>query len=162
MSRSEQFLRTRDIDWALKVGNLYIHASSAGDNLPDIVDENLSSIWKTLKSATVFYTSDQIQLNDSYLNTLFPPQKLAESDDLRLRKEWYVHSFRAMATRGFYSFDRDISTPIGESTYHLIASPGADVRNMQLKLPHVTSNMTIDEFATCNLVQVINRLSRIE
>lgn len=162
MARSEHFLRTRDIDWAIKIGNLYVHASSAGDDLPDIVDQNLSEIWDVLKSAEVLYKAEEVQLNDAYLNALFPPQQLVENGELRFRKEWYIHSFRAMAMRGFYSFDRDISTQVGESTYHLVASPRFNTKELNINLPQVEANMTIEELTTCNLVQVINRMTRLE
>ena len=87
MARSEHFLRARDIDWAIKIGNLYVHASSAGDDLPDIVDQNLSVIWDVLNSTEDIYQAEEVQLNDAFLNALFPPQQLVENDELRFRKE---------------------------------------------------------------------------
>jgi hypothetical protein len=162
MPRTEIFLRTRDIDWAVKIGSIYIHASSAGDDLPIIVDNNLTKIWDVLKSSEVIYAADDVQLNDEYLNQRFPQEQTVDNEELRLRREWYIHSFRAMAMRGYYSFDRDIRTPIGESTYYLIAFPGTGGRDLHLDLPCVGSNITINELNGCNLVQLINRLSRAE
>ena len=162
MEMTKQFLRTRDVDWAIKIGDLYIHASSAGDDLPEIVNQNLIEVWRTLRATKILYSADEIQLNDEYLNVKFPHQQLIEDEDMRLRKEWYVHSFRAMAMRGFYSFDRDINTPFGESSYHLIASPGVDHNNVQLDLPHIDTEISIEELKNSNLVEVINQLSQRE
>ena len=162
MPRTEIFLRTRDIDWAVKIGSIHIHASSAGDDLPIIVDNNLTRIWDVLKSSEVIYAADDVQLNDEYLNKKFPKEQMVDNEQLRLRREWYIHSFRAMAMRGYYSFDRDISTPIGESIYYLIASPGTGGKSLHLDLPSVGSNITINELNGCNLVQLINCLSQVK
>ena len=160
---TKHFLRTRDVDWAIKVGDLYIHASSAGDDLPDIVNQNLIEIWRTLKATRIIYSAEEIQLNDAYLDVKFPRQQLEEDEDFQLRKEWYIHSFRAMAMRGFYSFDRDVNTPFGESTYHLIASPKDDHHNNEVvNLPHIETQIPIEELEECNLVNVINSLVQQE
>ena len=162
MEMTKQFLRTRDVDWAIRIGDLYIHASSAGDDLPEIVNQNLIEVWKAIKATRILYSADEIQLNDAYLDVKFPRQQLEVDEDFQLRKEWYIHSFRAMAMRGFYSFDRDINTPVGESTYHLIASPCANNNNAQINLPYINANLTIEELKECNLVEVINQLSQRE
>lgn len=162
MPRTKIFLRTRDIDWAVKIGDIYIHASSAGDDLPEIVDRNLTQIWDALKASPVLYTEEQVQLNDAVLNEKFPIEQMADHEDYLLKREWYVHSFRAMAMRGFYSFDRDIKTPIGDSTYHLIASPSTGGNNIHIDLPWVNTHLTIDELKSCRLVELINRFSHIE
>lgn len=162
MEMTKQFLRTRDVDWAIRIGDLYIHASSAGDDLPEIVNQNLIEVWRTLRATRILYSADEIQLNDEYLNVKFPHQQLIEDEDMRLRKEWYVHSFRAMAMRGFYSFDRDINTNFGESRYHLVASPCANNNNAQINLPYINANLTIEELKECNLVEVINQLTQRE
>lgn len=160
---TKQFLRTRDVDWAIRIGDLYIHASSAGDDLPEMVDHNLLEIWRVLKTTEIIYSADDIQLNEKYLNTKFARQGIAEGENFQLRKEWYVHSFRAMAMRGFYSFDRDINTPFGDSTYHLIASPKEDKHNnLEINLPHIETKIPIEELEECNLVDVINSLVQQE
>lgn len=160
MKMTKHYLRNRDVDWAVCVGDLYIHASSAGDDLPEIVEQNIIEIWRTIKSAEEIYSVDEVKMNDEYLNSKFPQRQMMENEDLRLRKEWYVHSFRAMAMRGFYSYDRDISTPFGKSTYHLVASPGENNNNVQIDLPHIDTNISIEELKKCNLVEVINQLSQ--
>lgn len=163
MPRTEIFLRTRDIDWAIKIGDLYVHASSAGDDLPVIVDNDLTKIWGVLKASPIIFTAEQVRLNDDYLNQKFPQGQMEGNEDLRLRREWYIHSFRAMAMRGFYSFDRDISTPVGDSIYHLVASPDPEgMKNLRLELPQVKSDLKIKDLKTCKLVQLINTLSHVK
>ena len=53
-------MRTRDVDWAIRIGKFYIHVSSAGDDLPAAVQENLYDIWDALKSAPVLYKAEDV------------------------------------------------------------------------------------------------------
>lgn len=160
MPRTKQFLRTRDIDWAVKIGNLYLHASSAGDDLPNIVDSHLTEIWDVLKKAEIVCAANEVPLNEDYLNRIFPLELVERDENMQMRREWYIHSFRAMAMRGFNSFDRDINTQIGESIYNLVASPKAGSRVPEYALPVIRAEVDLDVLASSNLVRVINDLDR--
>ena len=39
MKLKENFIQTRDIDWFMKINGIYIHAASAGGELPNFVND---------------------------------------------------------------------------------------------------------------------------
>lgn len=160
MKRSKEWLRTRDIDWAVKIGDHYIHVSSAGGDLPDIVEENLFRIWRGLKKTHVLFSSDQIEFNEDYLSRRFPIQE--NNKEIQFQREWYIHSFRAMAMRGFYSFDRDITSPIDDSKYYLVAYPKTAGLQRTLYFPEINQEIDPIVLSGCDVVSYINRLAPIE
>lgn len=157
MARSKEFLRTRDIDWALEVAGKYIHVASAGGDLPMIVEEHLFEIWGEIKKADIVCEENDVVLNEKYLNEKYP--KMTDEGPVagNMRMEWYVHTFKAMAMRGFYSFDRDISTPVDDSKYRLVAKPGKLFKEMpKLELPKVNLEKTPEDLDGMDIVKVIN------
>lgn len=158
MKRSEAFLRNRDIPWAVRMGDYYIYVSSAGDNLPEIVESQLFAIWRKIKKLKVIYKREEINLNEKYLNSKFNAN-LNENheDNLAFFKEWYIHSFVAMARRGFYAFDRDINTPIKDSIYHLIAYPPQVPKITNDILPYIQTDNTPMILEGTNIVSVVNQ-----
>ncbi len=172
MARSKIYLRTHDIDWAVKIGEIYIHVSSAGDDLPKIVDKNLWTVWKELKRSKNVCDEGNVKYNDDYLNELFPlrPEdeelrrellQQSEKENEMLRREWYIHSFRAMAMRGFYSFDRDLNSPIGDSYYRLVAYPSEKV-TIGYDLPVIDDDISKNLFDKLKLVERINSMTNTD
>ena len=155
-------MRTRDVDWAVKIGGHYIHVCSAGGDLPDIVEDNLFEIWNELKETRVLFSPEQIVVNDEYLNRRFPAQDDNSNAEIRFQREWYIHSFRAMAMRGFYSFDRDITSPIEDSKYYLVAYPRIPGTRQNLTFPEINQEIEPLDLSGCDIVSYINRLAPVE
>ena len=162
MPRSKEFLRTRDVDWGIRIGLHYIYVASAGGDIPEMIEDKLFDIWRVLKRSDALFREDEIQLNWHYLNEKF--QKLTDlSYEERIFKtEWYVHSFKAMAMRGFYSFDRDIQSPYENSVYHWIARPRYNILSQELNLPTIKREIDPEEFEGKNIVALINQYWREE
>lgn len=158
MARSKVLLRTRDIDWAFASEGHYIHVSSAGGNLPTIVEDHLFEIWRELKNAEIVCESTNIVLNEQYLERKFSKLVDMNPQERDFRMGWYVHSFKAMAMRGFYSFDRDISTPFEGSKYHWIAKPGRNISEPHYKLPEIALGFEPEELEGSDIVAIINNV----
>ena len=162
MKRTDIWLRTRDVDWAIKIGRCFIHVCSAGDDLPDVVEEHLFDIWDALKGSRLMCGAEDVVLNEDYLNKKFPVRQGENIESSRFQREWYVHSFKAMARKGFYSFDRDISTPVMDSKYNLIAWPKEGTKVPEIPLLAINKEINISQLCGKNLVTVINDLWKEE
>ncbi len=158
MARSKEFLRNRDIDWAVQVGNNYIHVASAGGDLPKIVDANLFDIWRELKDSQYLCDRDDVVLNYEYLNEKFEDLRDISSEEKDFRFQWYVCSFVEMARRGYYSFDRDIRTSFNENKYRLVASPGRMEQQPVYNLPSIDINIKPEELDGSNIVKLIDEV----
>ena len=145
MARSKAFLRTRDIDWAFASRGYYIHVSSAGGDLPKDIEDSLFDVWYELKNAEIVCLPHDIKWNEQYLEMKFSKMAEQNPQDIVFRMNWYTHSFIAMAMRGFYTFDRDISTPFEASEYHWIAQPVKMFREPHLHLPEVALDIVDPE-----------------
>ena len=154
MARSKEFLRCRDIDWAVKIGANYIHVASAGGDLPKIVEDKLFDIWRELKNTE--YVDSVVILNESYLNEKFANLNELDYEERDFRVKWYVLSFREMAKRGFYSFDRDIRTPIDDSKYRLVAKPERMKVIPNYNFPEINLLWTPEELDGQNIVALID------
>lgn len=160
MARSKIFLRTRDIDWAFASGGHYIHVSSAGGDLPAVIEDRLFEVWHVLKNAEIVCEPQDVIFNEQFLREKFA--KMVDnmsSQERNFRMEWYVHSFKAMAMRGFYSFDRDISTPFEGSEYHWIAKPGRNISEPHYELPEIALGFDPEELEGSDIVAIINNVA---
>ena len=154
MARSKEFLRSRDIDWAVMIGKNYIHVASAGGDLPKIVDNNLFEIWRELKDTRDL--GGEVTINEKYIREKFSDLRGISDDEARLSIEWYLCSFVEMARRGFYSFDRDIRTSFDDSKYRLVASPSKMRIEPEYSLPSVDIEMKPEELDGADLVRLID------
>lgn len=160
MARSIEFLRCRDIDWAVKLGNNYIHVASAGGDLPTIVENKLHDIWRELKKTEVI--TEEVIINEDYIAEKFPINMDIPAEERDFRIQWYLCSFKEMAKRGFYSFDRDIRTPFEESKYKLVARPGRIVLERPIcDLPAIGIEMNPEELDGKDIVRLINEAARL-
>ena len=156
MARSKEFLRNRDIDWAVKIGNNFIHVASAGGDLPKIVDDHLLEIWRELKETRNFEVSGEVVVNEEYIREKFSDLRGVSDDEASLSIEWYLCSFVEMARRGFYSFDRDVRTLFDDSKYRLVASPGKMRIEPEYIFPAVEIEMEPEELDGMDLVRLID------
>ena len=69
-----------------------------------------------------------------------------------------------MAKRGFYSFDRDIRTPIDKSKYRLVAKPEKMKIPPNYNFPEINLQRTPEELDVQDIValidEAVNRMNR--
>ena len=53
--------------------------------------------------------------NEEYISEKYAEFREVNADEADFRIQWYICSFVEMASRGFYSFDRDVRTPFEDS-----------------------------------------------
>ena len=126
---------TRDIDWFVKIGNIYIHGASNGGVLPSMITKGQNrQIQQAVAKMDYLYADSEndIFVNSDYVNQRLKGQKrLLETDgDIFSPYNAYIASFKDMARKGFYSYDREIAPTLEEDTqrqfqlrYVLIACP---------------------------------------
>lgn len=137
---------TRDIDWFVKIGDIYIHGASNGGVLPSMITkEQNRQIQQAVAKMDYLYADSEndIFINSDYVNQRLKGQKgLLETDgDNFSPYNAYITSFKNMARKGFYSFDRVIASTLEEDSqesnqiqYVLIACPRQLRAN---KLPNI-------------------------
>jgi hypothetical protein len=137
---------TRDIDWFVKIGDIYIHGASNGGVLPSMITKGQNrQIQKAVAKMDYLYADSEndIFINSDYVNQRLKGQKgLLETDgDNFSPYNAYITSFKNMARKGFYSFDRVIASTLEEDSqesnqiqYVLIACPRQLRAN---KLPNI-------------------------
>ena len=144
---------TRDIDWFVKIGDIYIHGASNGGVLPSMITKGQNrQIQKAVAKMDYLYADSEndIFINSDYVNQRLKGQKgLLETDgDNFSPYNAYIASFKNMARKGFYSFDRVIASTLEEDSqesnqiqYVLIACP----RQLRVnKLPNIENVPEID------------------
>ena len=137
---------TRDIDWFVKIGDIYIHGASNGGVLPSMITKGQNrQIQQAVAKMDYLYADSEndIIINSDYVNQRLKGQKgLLETDgDNFSPYNAYITSFKNMARKGFYSFDRVIASTLEEDSqesnqiqYVLIACPRQLRAN---KLPNI-------------------------
>jgi hypothetical protein len=137
---------TRDIDWFVKIGDIYIHGASNGGVLPSMITKGQNrQIQQAVAKMDYLYADSEndIFINSDYVNQRLKGQKgLLETDgDNFSPYNAYITSFKNMARKGFYSFDRVIASTLEEDSqesnqiqYVLIACPRQLRAN---KLPNI-------------------------
>ena len=137
---------TRDIDWFVKIGDIYIHGASNGGVLPSMIIKGQNrQIQQAVAKMDYQYADSEndIFINSDYVNQRLKGKKgLLETDgDNFSPYNAYITSFKNMARKGFYSFDRVIASTLEEDSqesnqiqYVLIACPRQLRAN---KLPNI-------------------------
>lgn len=137
---------THDIDWFVKIGDIYIHGASNGGVLPSMITKGQNrQIQQAVAKMDYLYADSEndIFINSDYVNQRLKGQKgLLETDgDNFSPYNAYITSFKNMARKGFYSFDRVIASTLEEDSqesnqiqYVLIACPRQLRAN---KLPNI-------------------------
>ena len=137
---------TRDIDWFVKIGDIFIHGASNGGVLPSMITKGQNrQIQQAVAKMDYLYADSEndIFINSDYVNQRLKGKKgLLETDgDNFSPYNAYITSFKNMARKGFYSFDRVIASTLEEDSqesnqiqYVLIACPRQLRAN---KLPNI-------------------------
>ena len=144
---------TRDIDWFVKIGDIYIHGASNGGVLPSMITKGQNRLIQQAVAKMDYLYADsenEIFINSDYVNQRLKGQNgLLETDgDNFSPYNAYIASFKNMARKGFYSFDRVIASTLEEDSqesnqiqYVLIACP----RQLRVnKLPNIENVPEID------------------
>lgn len=112
---------TRDIDWFVKIGDIYIHGASNGGVLPSMITKGQNrQIQQAVAKMDYLYADSEndIFINSDYVNQRLKGQKgLLETDgDNFSPYNAYIASFKNMARKGFYSSDRVIASTLEEDS----------------------------------------------
>lgn len=157
---------TRDIDWFVKIGDIYIHGASNGGVLPSMITKGQNRLIQQAVAKMDYLYADsenEIFINSDYVNQRLKGQNgLLETDgDNFSPYNAYIASFKNMARKGFYSFDRVIASTLEEDSqesnqiqYVLIACP----RQLRVnKLPNIENVPEIDYNAKLFEDYLVNR-----
>lgn len=118
MSIDNAVLKKLDIDCFFRIGNIPIFIATNGGLIPKKLnqEETLIEYAEWVSTLPDINNSKQhVNINWKYVH-----ERLAEQD-LPARKS-YLYSFRRMARKGFYAYDRDILSQNRE-VYKLVAWP---------------------------------------
>ena len=101
--------------------------------------------------------------NEEYISEKYAEFREVNADEADFRIQWYICSFVEMASRGFYSFDRDVKTPFEDSKtpfedskYRLVASPGQMRVMPEYNLPVVDLELEPIELDGRDIVRLID------
>lgn len=140
---SESECSTRDIDWFVKIGDIYIHGASNGGILPSMITKGQNRhIQQIVAQMDYLYEDSE---NEIYINKGYVEQRLGMAKDVAYPEAHYnvesvfdkispynayIASFKDMARKGFYSFDREVAPTFDKDAqrkfqkrYVLIACP---------------------------------------
>ena len=113
----EEYQRSHDIDWFVRIGIIRIHAMSFGGLLPSSIDRyNNTKLLYAAYSIEPFV--DKFIYNEEYINMRV--DRMSRGGDMSIIRDKYLRHFTEMASRGFFSFDRSLSE---DNRYHLIVRP---------------------------------------
>lgn len=145
MRYTKSYQSTHDIDWFFRDGERLVHVASNGAELPSFVDDvkNLRAIQTQVANMAV-YEGIEVDINQEYVDHRF--KMLSEILNIEITeesKENYLASFREMALKGFYSYDRDL---VEKSLFHLICSPSkADIKHLWNCIPERSLEIVFPE-----------------
>lgn len=151
---SESECSTRDIDWFVKIGDIYIQGASNGGVLPFMITKGQNrQIQQIVAQMDYLYedSENEIYINEGYVEQRSGKAKVVADSEAQYNAESvidkissynaYIASFKDMARKGFYSFDREIAPAFDKNIhrkfqqrYVLIACPKPLQNN---KLPNI-------------------------
>lgn len=133
MKLSKSYIQSRDIDWFGNIDGIYVHAASAGGELPDIVNDRkmLREVQLAVYELKDIYEENQIVFNEDVIRKRLRDniERLAEHniENIEYNEEDsykdYISTFAAMARKGFISFDRVNAFDITDNRYNWVARP---------------------------------------
>lgn len=120
MKYTEDYLRSRDIDWFCVIDGIYVHIASAGGLLPEGINdrERLCGNQRIVYGLADIFTEEEIEVNRTFLSARFGNQ-----DGGNQATEYYLESFLSMARKGFVSLDRTNLADLDDNTYHVVCKP---------------------------------------
>lgn len=147
MKLSKSYMQSRDIDWFCNIDGIYIHAASAGGELPDVVNDRkmLREVQLAVYELKNIYEENQIVFNEEVIRKRLRNniERLAEHgienneyDEEESYKD-YISTFAAMARKGFVSYDRVDAFDISDNRYNWVARPYdfPKSRKLDIELP---------------------------
>ena len=137
MSLETDVLVNMDIDCFFRIDNVPIFIATNGGLIPEKlnIEERLIE-YSEWVSSLPDNNKDDINIIWEYVH------KRLEKQDLAARKS-YLYSFRRMARKGFYAYDRDILS-LKRETYKLVAWP-----NIQLPSIFIEEKLIPIEVSQC-------------
>lgn len=120
MKYTEEYLRSRDIDWFCVINGIYVHIASAGGLLPVEINDReiLRNNQRIVYGLDDIFTEEEIEVNRTFLSARFGNQ-----DGGNQKTEYYLESFLQMARKGFVSLDRTNLADQDDNTYHVVCKP---------------------------------------
>lgn len=179
MKLKESYIQARDIDWFIKIDGVYIHAASAGGELPNFVNDNktLRCAQKQVAILLERYNNEDIVFNEQFIKDKLRGniKRLREHGydaveyDEETRYNNYIATFAVMARKGFVSFDRTNIHDITDNKYHWVARPKQLNDMGNLNIPHILSVRNLSEIfiqnlktqQEWNLIDLINKSKRV-
>ena len=136
LNHTNEYYDTHDVDWFAIINGVVVHVASAGGLIPDAVKKNMLESSVYVAQLALIEDGEISTISDTFISErLGIPLDQIIDDVLReqnlTRKEAYLSSFKLMARRGLYSFDKtDINDPT-DNHYHIVAWPKSE--NKRLK-----------------------------
>lgn len=120
MEYPDDYIAAKDIDWFCVINGFYVHVASAGGALPEAINdrEKLRTLQHNVFIAPDIFADEDIEVNTHFLNTRFG-NNLAPQEQI----DNYLLSFKAMARKGFISFDRTNILDSRDNKYHVVCKP---------------------------------------
>lgn len=166
---------TFDIDWFCIINNMPIHIASNGGKLPNLYKKK--ELRELQHRVAMLEPQRQGQPNiilseNHNMETILNMQYdylLEKNVPMERVKDLYVESFKEMADKGFYSFDRldpemaeslHIDNP--NSAYMLVAKPNRPLPYRDIEWCHLLKQIEIpdfdiESFEVCDIVGLINK-----
>lgn len=135
---SSRYKQLHDIEWFFECCGVRFHAVSNGGEIPAKIDRDVNTRIQFDMEDTPDLTDDEgVFVNEGYVR--YRMGVLGNNREGAF--EDYVYGFKRMATKGFYSFDRDITRGEESQTYAFIAGP---------KRREIQENMNIQDIPVLN------------
>lgn len=131
LNHTNEYYDTHDVDWFAIINGVVIHVASAGGLIPDAVKKNLSESSVYVAQLALIEKEEVITISDNFISERLGIPLGQIIDDVLLeynltRKEAYLSSFKLMARRGLYSFDKTNINDPTDNHYHLVAWPTSE------------------------------------
>lgn len=151
MKLSEDYIQSKDIDWFCCINGIYVHAASAGGELPNIVNDynKLRGIQEAVSKLPDIYKDEELIFNETFIK-----KELENNINLLRNKgifngqydpnkgfEYYIFTFKSMARKGFISYDRTHVNEIDDNHYHWVARPCNDSCIPEIEIPIVEAKI---------------------
>lgn len=134
----------KDIDWFFCSGGIPVHVASAGDILPEEINdrESLRELQRVVYTLPYIWTTEDLIFNEEFLGN-YVERMTTSYPEFFTAEEWrdnYLRSFAEMARRGFVSLDRTLTYAeenADSHMYHVVCYPKqfGDGNSLSLDLP---------------------------
>ena len=146
MSLTEENYRNYDVDCFFIAGNKLCHLASFGGELPREIVASFKTYQEILTIVSLLPQRFCVIVEEQQI--LYEREK-----GNKLGADLYLRTFEAMASRGFYSFDRVQAENGSEDSYKLVARPIIEnnshdyqsiVQSLETELPNIQRDLPSD------------------